>query len=316
MVRDVRHTGPRRCDAGVLHLQPWQDLYGSGDYEARRDGALSLDDTLGVHLGEIDPFSEVTLRELLNHTSKIPEYVTFDHYLEDVYKSPEMPWTQDYVSARARDVGFLDLKEGDWSYSNTGYMYLRQVIEAITRVSFSKAVDVLVIRPLGLKSTYVACEVDRERTLIPAYDDGFRSANGDIRVQYHPGWCLTGVLVSNVREVCCLYRELAEGRLLAKESMREVLKGVPTPYWIGSKNAPYNGRLTYGLGLRLCESFPLGPFMGHGGDCPGYSIWAGYLALSDGRGISSCIVCNASDGVSPGEIWMKLIHCIGGQRTL
>ncbi len=273
-------------------------------------GELNLNDRISIYLNEISPFQNITIRQLLNHSHRIPDYTSFDNYEYKVNNSPHNPWSRDYISSRGRKIGLLQSSDGNWSYSNTGYMYLYQILETITGQRYVDAIDELVIRPLGLLNTYVATNIDKDKNLIPAYDHNFPDFEGDIRCQYHPDWCATGVLVSNVKEVCYLYRKLLEGSILSEESMQEVLEGVETPYWIGGREALYNGKLTYGLGIRICRNFPLGPFFGHGGNCPGYSIWARYLDISGGENMSSCVVCNSSLEFPPTEVWMKLINRI------
>ena len=272
------------------------------------NGKLKLDDRISIYLNKISPFQNITIRQLLNHSHRIPDYTSFDNYEDEVNKSPHNPWSREYISSRAKKIGLLESSDGNWSYSNTGYMYLYQIIETVTGQSYVDAIDELVIKPLGFQYTYVATKIDKGKILIPAYDQYFSKYEGDIRCQYHPDWCATGVLVSNVKEVCYLYRKLLEGSILSEESMQEVLEGVETPYWVGGREALYNGKLSYGLGIRICRKFPLGPFFGHGGDCPGYSIWAGYIDISGGKNITSCVVCNSSLEFPPAEVWMKLIN--------
>ncbi|MBL4576404.1 MAG: beta-lactamase family protein [Opitutaceae bacterium] len=273
-------------------------------------GKLNLGNRLSDFFDEITPFQDVTIRQLLNHSSHIPDYVLFDDYLSQVNQSPQAPWSREVISKRARKAGFIDASDIASHYSNTGYMYLYQILEKISGKKFSEVIKDLIIDPLELRSTYVATEIDRERVLIPAHDPNFIEFDGDIRGQYHPDWCATGILVSNVREVCSLYRNLLEGAILTSSSMAEMLHGIETPFWMGSSKALSNGKLSNGLGIKICDEFPLGPFWGHGGDCPGYSVWAGYLDVSGGQSITSCILLNTIVGCPPAGLWIKLAERI------
>jgi D-alanyl-D-alanine carboxypeptidase len=273
-------------------------------------GQVELENQLSDFFDEITPFDDVTIRQLLNHSNSIPDYVHFENYLNQVNEFPQNPWSRETIATRARQIGFVDSSDFNPHYSNTGYMFLYQILEVVTGRKFSDVIKDLVIDPLELTHTYVATEIDRERSLIPAYEPSFTEFTGDIRSQYHPDWCATGLLVSNVKEVCYLYKKLLEGSILSNTSMTEMLDGKETPLWLGRAKALYNGKLSNGLGIKICETFPLGPFFGHGGDCPGYSIWAGYLDLSDGNSITSCIVCNGTLEFPPTEVWMKLIERI------
>ena len=63
-----------------------------------------------------------TLRQLLHHTSGIPDYAGLPAYANAVRTSPSQPWDDEELLARALAQG-LDFEPGaGWAYSNTGYL--------------------------------------------------------------------------------------------------------------------------------------------------------------------------------------------------
>ncbi len=98
-----------------------------------QDRLLDLDDAVSKWLPKIPFPNSVTLRRLLNHTSGIPNYTSLKEYLPAVKENPSTPWTHKKI-IELTCSGELDFEPGEgFSYSNTGYMLLYEVIEAITK---------------------------------------------------------------------------------------------------------------------------------------------------------------------------------------
>jgi len=194
---------------------------------------------------------------------------------------------------------------------------LKQIIESITGEKFHNALKHLVISPMGFQRTYVATELDKTLSLLPAYDGKLSKFDGDIRPQYHPDWCATGVLVSTPEEVCLFYSKILDGEFISESSLAAMLDGIETPYWMGPQDAPYNGKLLNGLGIKICREFSVGSmdaFYGHGGDCPGYSTWAGCADIENER-VTCCVVSNRELESPPVLPWMKLVESLLSQQA-
>ena len=274
---------------------------------------FNLDNIVSDFISINGYLGNVEIKKLLNHSSRIVDYTTLDGYLENVYAHPTEPWSQHKILSMVKGCDLLSESDLGSYYSNTNYLLLRLILESITNKSFAELIHELVIEPLNLSNTYVATELDTKGSLIPASEPRYCDNDGDIRRQYHPDWCATGLIVSNLKEICYLYRSLFENSLLKEDSISLMTEGIETPYWMSGRNAIYNGRLTNGLGLRICKDFKLGPFYGHTGDCPGYSVLAGYIDMAETEGIVSCIVCNQTMEHPPMTTWMKLIRLIEDQ---
>lgn len=122
-------------------------------------GALRFEDTLGslldMDLHEIDP--EVTVRQLLTHTSGVPDY--FD---ESVMEEYEELWT-DFPNYKIRhNADLLPLfiekpmmypKGERFQYNNTGYVLLAMILEKISGMEFDRYLQKHVFDVCGMKST-------------------------------------------------------------------------------------------------------------------------------------------------------------------
>jgi len=123
------------------------------------EGRLSLEGTIGelldFDLKQILP--KITIRQLLNHTSGIPDY--FD---ESVMDDMSELWAEfpSYLMRKPSDMipTFVDkpmmYSPGErFQYNNTGYTVLAMIIEKTTGMDFDKYLAKLIFEPCGMKST-------------------------------------------------------------------------------------------------------------------------------------------------------------------
>lgn len=109
-------------------------------------GKLHLDDKLAVYLPKAPHANEVTLRELLTHTSGIPGY-TEPASFDAASKLPVTPWGIVQTVARAP----LAFKPGTrWEYSNTNFVLLGLVVQKLSGMPYTQFVDAHFIQPLHL----------------------------------------------------------------------------------------------------------------------------------------------------------------------
>jgi len=116
------------------------------------EGEVDLDGTVLQYLTDFEgPASEVTVRQLLTHTSGIPNYTALPE------AQPLMSWA---VTTREDIVGVfaaqaLEFDPGThYSYSNSGYYLLGLIIEAVSGQDYFEYLKEYVFEPLSLKSTY------------------------------------------------------------------------------------------------------------------------------------------------------------------
>lgn len=116
-------------------------------------GKLSLDDTVGMLLpkfgGATSPFADVTVAQLLSHTSGM----STDVGTRDVF-DPTPPVTTLGPETRRLLQTAPSSKPGSrFEYSNGNYELLGSIVEAVTGQGFDDALQTLVAQPLGLDST-------------------------------------------------------------------------------------------------------------------------------------------------------------------
>ena len=243
------------------------------------EGKLSLSDTVERWLPGILPYGDqVTLRQLLNHTSGVPDYVIAP--ILELYGSWQgrfRAWAPQELVALVADQP-PDFPPGTaWSYSNTGYILVGLIVEAATGHKLGKELTRRIFRPLGLRDTYFPVN----RPDIPGRNArGYSlplSPQGEVLdgplvdfTVYNPSlaWA-AGALVSDLDDLARFFRALLGGRLLPPRLLAKMLTTVTIEPGFG-----------YGLGLMVIET-PAGRLVGHGGSIPGF--FNVVLSTEDGR---------------------------------
>ena len=257
-------------------------------------GQLSLDDTLGalldIDLHDIDP--EVTVRQLLCHTSGVPDY--FDESVMDEY---EELWV-DFPNYRIRrnadllplfiDKPMMYPRGERFQYNNTGYVLLAMIIEKLTGIEFDAYLRENVFAPCGMKDTGYY-ELDRLPANCAAnyiWDNGRKDFRTNIFSVDAKGTGAGGAFIT-VSDIVAFWRGLIGGRLLSRETFAEM-----TRKQSGDGSDPEEG--WYGYGMWLIDSgrgFDIPYFQG----CdPGVSFISEYNPEKD---IISVLVSNYCDNV-------------------
>ena len=250
------------------------------------EGRLSLPDTLERWLPAILPYGDrVTIHQLLNHTSGVPDYwATVERTLYGSRQGRLRAWTpQALVGLVAgQPPGFPPGTA--WSYSNTGYVLLGLIVETATGNTLAGELGRCIFGPLGLRDTLLpgnspgipspasrgySLPLSPQGEVITGPLLGFTAQN--------PSWAwAAGALVSTLEDLGHFFRALLGGRLLPPRLLAEMLSTITVPP--SSVPLPLYDR--YGLGLLEVET-PAGRLVGNVGGIPGFlSI---VLSTADGR---------------------------------
>jgi D-alanyl-D-alanine carboxypeptidase len=234
------------------------------------EGKLSLSDTVERWLPGILPYGDqVSIRQLLNHTSGIP-----DNALEPLVILYTVPggraraWTPRELVALIADQPLLFPPGTAWSYSNTGYVLAGMIVEAATGHKLAQELTRRIIRPLGLRDT--AFPVNRPTIpgpnprgySLPLVDEAGPLLDFTV---YNPSLAWgAGNLISDLADLERFFRALLGGRLLPARLLAEMTTPVDT-------GQPGFG---YGLGLAVLQT-PSGRLIGHDGAIPGFlsNVW-------------------------------------------
>lgn len=200
-----------------------------------QDGKLSLDDRVSRYFPDLTRAGEITIRQLLSHTSGYQDYYPQD-YVPPLMKEPVT--AQKILDEWAKKP--LDFDPGTrWQYSNTNYVIAGRIVEKVTGEALFSFLSKRILRPLGLNS---AIDLDAQPL-------GPTDAAGYTRFVFGParpapaegrGWLYAaGELAMTAHDLALWDISLMEHKLLNPASLdvmftpARLRNGTPTGYALG-----------------------------------------------------------------------------------
>ncbi|WNF31135.1 serine hydrolase domain-containing protein [Streptomyces sp. C11-1] len=240
-------------------------------------GALSLDDTLGRRLPRLpSAWHRVTLRQLLNHTSGLPDYTEAPTFIAELTADPRRHFDSrkllDYVAGDP-----LRFRPGSaYRYSNSDNIAVALMAEAATGQRYERLLAELVYRPLGLRHTTLPQGYRLPEPYLHGYATDAPDTPEDVStVLSASGVWASGGIVSTPRDLGAFIRGYAGGRGLGPAVRRQQLTFVE-----GSSEPAGPGRNRAGLAL-FSYTTRCGTVYGHTGNFPGYTQLA--AGTKDGK---------------------------------
>ncbi|MFE7142534.1 serine hydrolase domain-containing protein [Streptomyces sp. NPDC057644] len=250
------------------------------------EGKVALDEPIetylpGVVRGEGIDGRKITVRQLLQHTSGLPNYT--EHIGLENFAKIQHKFFQPHDLLTAALAQPADFAPGaKWKYSNTNYLLAGMLIEKVTERPVQEQITERVIRKAGLRHT--SWPQPGDRTIPRPHARGYALSsleNGKVidATRMDPSWGgAAGQMISTPSDLAKFARLLLDGKLLAPGQLAEMRKTVDAPLMPGWR---------YGLGV---FSIPLscgGEYWGHGGDIDGYETRGG--ATDDGRSVGLAV---------------------------
>ena len=183
-------------------------------------GKLSLDDPLSKYLPDFPRGGEITLRNLLNHTSGIHNYTSIDGFMKN--EGTRALSSDEMVRYITTGKPLYDFEPGTgWNYSNSGFLLLGVVAEKVSGQPLDQYLKASIFGPLGLNDT----RLDNLAEIVPdrasGYDKaptlpiGFTNA-GHIAMEVAAG---AGAIRSTAPDLLKWHAALLGGKLLKPESL-------------------------------------------------------------------------------------------------
>lgn len=244
-----------------------------------KEGQLNLDDLLSCYLSNRHWYSRlpnsetITLRHLLTHSSGLPDHVHLTSFLQSFSHrglpadSPFLP--ESLIEFILDQAPLFEAGEG-WAYTDTGYILLGLVIEAVTGKSYYEELERRFLKPLKLDMTSPS-----DRPDLPGLAAGYtapdnlfglprKTVDESGTMVWNPvvEWTGGGV-ISTSRDLAVWAKLLYEGRAMQADYLADLFQSVP----VGDSGSG----VRFGAGVLIKQNSPLGPSWGHGGVIPGYS---------------------------------------------
>ena len=240
--------------------------------QLQEDNILSIEDPISKWLDaamieQIENADQVNIRQLLNHTSGIRDYLSVEHHINSLN-------TPNYKLSPTEKMAYIYGKPADnapdahYTYSNSNYVLLGLIIEKARAMSYAEAIVNYINTPLGLQNTlagttenpipsgtarpYFAVRNGKYTDIMPfSVSD---AATGD------------GAMATNMQEALLFIEGLFKHTLVSEETMTQMMEEnvkMEGPDLFGEGKSA-------GLGLEHIVHPQYGSVIGHSGSTTAY----------------------------------------------
>jgi D-alanyl-D-alanine carboxypeptidase len=234
---------------------------------------LQLDDSLHRYLPYFQNIdSNITLRQLLNHTSGLADVTSVPGYPDSMLNDPNRIFTASEMMTWASTPLFSP--GAGWDYCNTNYLLAAMVAESATGTSYHQLLRQYLLTPLQLDHTFLAVYENIPFSVAQPWQAGVNN-HAIPRTSVNSAAWSAGAMYSNSGDMVRWYRALMGGQVLSANAFQSLTT------FVGSGN--------YGMGIS--EATVLGRTVWtHGGN-----IWGGYnssMMYDPATGMLVCVLIN------------------------
>ncbi len=255
---------------------------------------LKLEDSLASYFPEYAHWEGVTIRNLLEHSSGIPDYLFTEagtkRTLFGVFDWHQKVWRPNEIIQLIQKEAAIFPVGTKVEYNNTNFILLGMVLEKVTRRSMDALLEREIFAPHGMRDTYHTLPDSQKKRRVSGYlpieiplPDWFfnliahkvdkKGTYVDTTQIFDPSltWS-AGAVVSTAADLSRLTKGLFSGKILNESSLQKM-----QAFRMGTVlGMPFE----YGLGL-MRQPSAYGPLLGHGGLTPGYHALSNYLVDRD-----------------------------------
>jgi len=242
------------------------------------DGMLNQDNTLDTWLSEglvsqVAHSDQMTLRQLLNHTSGVYDYLDDSSFKKAVLLDPSTLKTDSYALEFALNKPASFPPGTGWDYSNTGYLLAGLILDNVLGEHHSKAIRNRILDPLGMHSSHYGGIEKNRGDIISGY---YRYDNGEVintKALYENIGVADAPLASSVEDIALLLKTIVSEDSFISQQVKETLFGENALQYTEEGNY-------YGQGI-FKETYNGTVIFHHGGVESGYSTTNIYIPSSD-----------------------------------
>lgn len=262
------------------------------------EGRLAFDDPMTAHLpsglddvvDRVHVFGghsygpQLTVRQLLVHSSGLFDYAQSAGFFTAIAASPERPWTPREMLEGAAEWGqphFAPDTGYGYAYSDTGYVLLGLIIEHLDGRPLHDAYRARILDPLGLSATYLE---GHEAHRGPELSHPYQGDLDTIRIHGSADWA-GGGLVSDVDDLATFAQALAAGDVVHGDWLAAMMRFDFRTLDPARHSAGFIG---YGMGVeaRDHDGFVLRGHRGH---------WGAWMHVDPRTGLTITGTINQAD---------------------
>lgn len=275
---DVETKKPMTPQTRMLAASIGKTFVSATTLALANEGLVNLDQPISTWLKDRPWFARlpnnqtITLRQLLTHTSGLPDHVHMDNFSkwlsEDWGKTDQSFQPEDLIQFVLDKPPLFEAGKG-WAYSDTGYILIGLIIESVGRESYYDQLTTRFLVPLHLDLTAPSnCKT------LSSLASGYTSNDNFLKMPpkttvisgtlaWDPSFEWTGGgLVSHPRDLVVWIKALSEGRAMKESYLKDLFQAV--------RISEEEKNIQYGAGIAIYKDSPFGPIYGHGGEIPGY----------------------------------------------
>jgi D-alanyl-D-alanine carboxypeptidase len=232
---------------------------------------IALDDKIGQYLPTLPlTWQNVTIRQLLDHTSGIPDYTKSEGFFNQFKTAPEAKVSPTTIIDWVR-TDPLNFPSGTtYAYSNTDNIIAALIAETTSKRSYPNLLKIVIIDPLKLRNTSLPTTTALHKPFLHGYDvaveNGKRVVTDVSTILSPTGAWASGGIESTPLELGKFIRGLLAKRFFSAKAQKQQFKWVK-----GGQSSPAGpGKNSAGLSLFRYET-RCGTVYGHTGNFPGYT---------------------------------------------
>ncbi len=194
----------------------------------QEEGKLNINDLASKHLPEefknIANLDKATIKNLLQHTSGVPEYLGLEGILDFLNGSFKNRSAAESMRTVLKKKAQFEVGK-EWVYTNSNYLLTALIIENIEKKPAYEVVTEKIIKPLGLKNTYASTTIpsNLSRGYYDFMNNGLMKDQTEIDNDAIGGKdMLDGGMVSNTYDLAIFMEALKTGKVLSSKSLTEM----------------------------------------------------------------------------------------------
>jgi CubicO group peptidase (beta-lactamase class C family) len=236
----------------------------------KEKGKLKLDDNISKFIPELAKYKNIKIRNLLNHTGGLPDYMEL---MDSLFDKSKIATNKDIITIFSRvQPKILFEPNSKFEYSNTGYALLASIIEKVSGQTYADFLQSNIFKPLKMTNSFVYT-----RRFAPKKIDNYAFGyiySDSLKKYFLPdnltetkmviwldGIVGDGCVNSNVNDLLKWDRALYTNKLLSKNGMKEIFE-------VATLND--KSKTKYGFGWGLDDNADFGKIVSHSGGWPGY----------------------------------------------
>jgi CubicO group peptidase (beta-lactamase class C family) len=188
--------------------------------QLKERGLLALDDRLAKYVPEFPHAKEITLRELLDQTSGLADFVETNHFVQITQAS-----AGSFARIETMTSGSLHFSPGSrWEYSNTNYVALGRVIEVVSREPYQRYVRAHLFAPARMRESGFISQEKAFSDMATGYWRGLRGGPVVSAPEVGESWTrAAGDIVTTIDDLSRWDIALESGKVIGRMDLHEMM---------------------------------------------------------------------------------------------